>query len=336
MIREEVVSRPHPFDHTFVSASESVFPSDHLARFRDGTHLIQFVLDDQLSYRPRRMQHRSQYKASAGYRCHFGDGDKARERLPQPHCCFAALLCRSELPRSQIDAFSEREHGQEDERHQNDTDPESDVLSELFCESPKIDYVSCSCAPRSVKDSYMPCFLVGESAAKMLSAACDIPCYTTSHQCGHILAALYSCDRLDLAISGERFIALHVSGGTTDLLLCKANEDKELDISQIGGSLDLKAGQAVDRTGVMLGLDFPCGQELEKLALKSSRSFKLRPVIKGTSCCLSGLENLCRDMLDKGEDRCDIARFCLEYIGISVRDITRNALDQYGQMPFLR
>ena len=207
------------------------------------------------------------------------------------------------------------------------------LIEELFCESPKIDYVSCSCAPRSAKDSYMPCFLVGESAAKMLSAACDIPCYTTSHQCGHILAALYSCDRLDLAVSGERFIALHVSGGTTDLLLCKANKDKELDISQIGGSLDLKAGQAVDRTGVMLGLDFPCGQELEKLALKSSRSFKLRPVIKWTSCCLSGLENLCRDMLDKGEDRCDIARFCLEYIGISVRDITRNALDQYGQMP---
>ncbi|MBP3794226.1 MAG: peptidase M22 [Ruminococcus sp.] len=207
------------------------------------------------------------------------------------------------------------------------------LIEKLFCGSPKIDYVSCSCAPRSIKDSYMPCFLVGESAAKMLSAACDIPCYTTSHQCGHILAALYSCDRLDLAVSGKRFIALHVSGGTTDLLLCKANEDKELDISQIGGSLDLKAGQAVDRTGVMLGLDFPCGQELEKLALKSSRSFKLRPVIKGSSCCLSGLENLCRDMLDKGEDHCDIARFCLEYIGISVREMTRNALDQYGQMP---
>ena len=207
------------------------------------------------------------------------------------------------------------------------------LIRELLGDSPEPDCVSCSVAPRNAHGSYMPCFLVGESSAMMIASACNIPCYRTFHQCGHILAALYSCNRLDLAASGDSFIALHVSGGTTDLLLCKGNKKNVLDISQIGGSLDLKAGQAVDRTGVMLGLDFPCGPELERLAMKSERSFKINPVIRGTSCCLSGLENMCRHMLESGEMYCDIARFCLEYLGSSIRSITFNALEQYGKMP---
>ncbi|MBQ3904601.1 MAG: peptidase M22, partial [Eubacterium sp.] len=65
--------------------------------------------------------------------------------------------------------------------------------------------VGVSTQPRSVEGSYMPCFLVGEGAAVAASASAGVPLYKTSHQTGHILAALYSAGRLDLI--NERHIA---------------------------------------------------------------------------------------------------------------------------------
>lgn len=191
--------------------------------------------------------------------------------------------------------------------------------------------VGVSVRPRNVNGSYMPCFLCGEGLADSIGAVNNIPVFKTSHQVGHILAALYSADRLDLA--GERFIAFHVSGGTTDCLLVQPDSENVLNITEIGTSLDLKAGQAVDRVGLMLGLDFPCGKALEELARKSGRKFKIKPVLKGGSCCLSGVENKCRKMLDDGESPEDTAMFCLQYVYSAVREMTRHALETHGKMP---
>ena len=208
-----------------------------------------------------------------------------------------------------------------------------ELMEKLFERNITLDSVSYSCAPRNVKGSYMPCFLVGESVARAVSCSNHIPCYVTHHQTGHILAALYSCDKLDFLKAKNAFIALHVSGGTTDMLLCCPSDENIIDIQQLGCSLDLKAGQAVDRVGVMLGLDFPCGMLLEKLALESDKHFRIKPVIKGTDCSLSGVENKCRKMLENGEKPCDIARFCVEYIGESIKAMTEAAVSQYGPLP---
>ena len=97
----------------------------------------------------------------------------------------------------------------------------------------------------------------------------------------------------------------------------------------------MKAGQAVDRVGIMLGLKFPCGAELEKLAMKSSRKYKIKPVIKDGSCCLSGVENQCRKMLDSGEDKSDIAKYCLDYISESIMAMTQSAVEKYGNLPLI-
>ncbi len=209
------------------------------------------------------------------------------------------------------------------------------LMSKLFKNTDKADAVSYSAAPRNIDDSYMPCFLVGECAAVSIASSSGARLYRTHHQTGHILAALYSCKRLDLLKSNKSFVALHVSGGTTDMLLCTPCKENVLDIEQIGGSLDLKAGQAVDRVGVMLGLDFPCGIELEKLAAKSNADFKIRPVIKGLDCCLSGLENKCRDMHNSDYPAEDIAKYCLEYIGSTICAMCVNAVDKYGDMPMV-
>lgn len=211
-----------------------------------------------------------------------------------------------------------------------------EMIEQLFCrEHPeKLAAVGVSVRPRNAEGSYMPCFLCGEGLARSLGAVEQIPVYTSSHQVGHILAALYSADRLDLV--SQRFIAFHVSGGTTDCLLCEPDEKGQIiNISGIGTSLDLKAGQAVDRIGLMLGLDFPCGSELEKLADMSQKKSKVRAVIKGTDCCLSGLENKCRGMLENGEKTEDIAAYCLDFIAASVIGMTRSALEKYGDLPLV-
>ena len=82
-----------------------------------------------------------------------------------------------------------------------------------------------------------------------------------------------------------------------------------------------------------MGLKFPCGKELEKLALNSTKKIKANPVIKNGSCCLSGLENKCRKMLDDGEKHSDIAAYCLEFIYRSIKAMTEYAILNYGELP---
>ena len=210
-----------------------------------------------------------------------------------------------------------------------------DMIEELRSKSGSMKpaAVSASVRPRNVEGSYMPCFLCGEGFGRSLSAVNDIPLFRTSHQVGHILAALYSAGRMELV--NERFIAFHVSGGTTDCLYCETDADDVIKITEVGTSLDLKAGQVVDRTGVMLGLQFPCGSELEKLAMKADKSYKVKAVLKDSSCCLSGVENKCRDMLDKGEKPENIAKFCLDTICVTVAAMTDKAIEKYGRLPLV-
>ncbi|MDD6826822.1 MAG: peptidase M22 [Oscillospiraceae bacterium] len=206
-----------------------------------------------------------------------------------------------------------------------------ELMEKLLESEMKPSAIGVSVKPRLAEGSYMPCFLCGEGLARSISAVNNIPIYTTSHQIGHILAALYSSDRIDL--TGKQFLAFHVSGGTTDCLICKPDADEIISISEAGTSLDLKAGQAVDRVGLMLGLDFPCGKQLEKLAEKSNEKFKIKPVIRGVDCSLSGVENKCRKMKEDGCSYEDTARFCLMYIYETIRAMTKAALDTYGPMP---
>lgn len=196
-----------------------------------------------------------------------------------------------------------------------------------------IEAVSASVRPRNVEGSYMPCFLCGEGLARSLTAVRKIPLYRTSHQVGHILAALYSVDCLRFV--KEKFIAFHVSGGTTDCLLCEPDNSDIMKITEVGTSLDLKAGQAVDRVGLMLGLKFPCGIGLEKLADNSDRDFRVKTVLKNTDCCLSGLENRCRKMLDDGESPEDTAKYCLDYVAETIIAMTEKAVSIYGNLPLV-
>lgn len=205
------------------------------------------------------------------------------------------------------------------------------VLGNLLKDNPKLDGIGVSVRPRNVNNSYMPCFLCGEKFADSISIVNNIPVYKTSHQVGHMLAALYSSDKLEYI--NQNVIMFHVSGGTTECLLCEPDKENVYRFTLIGSSLDLKAGQLIDRVGVMLGLKFPCGAELEKLAEQSKAEFNIKPTIKGMDCCLSGVENICKKMFNGGEDPEDIAKYCLTYVCKAIEMITALALEKYKDVP---
>lgn len=188
--------------------------------------------------------------------------------------------------------------------------------------------VGVSARPRDAEGSYMPCFLAGVSAASAAARAAGIPYHSFSHQCGHIAAALHSAGRLDLV--GREFLAFHVSGGTTEALLVTPSAENILGSRIVGNTLDLNAGQVIDRVGVMLGLSFPCGVQLEQLALRSGRRYRIKPSVRAHDCSLSGVENQCRAMLEKGETPEDIARFCIESVCAAIDYMTRTLLAEYG------
>jgi len=194
--------------------------------------------------------------------------------------------------------------------------------------------IAVSSKPLNIEGSYMPCFLCGEGFARSYSAINRIPLYRTSHQTGHILAAVYSAGCSE--IINQRFIAFHVSGGTTDCLLCEPDSENIINISRISYSLDLKAGQAVDRIGLMLGLEFPCGAELEKLAIKCTKPLKrIKPVLRGMNCSLSGIENKCRKFLEDGIPTESIADCCINFIADTVYAMTEKAFEKFGKLPVI-
>ena len=166
----------------------------------------------------------------------------------------------------------------------------------------RIAAVAASTRPRDAEASYMPVFQVGHTAGSLLAAALDVPFYETTHQRGHLAAAMAGTG----LEKEERLLAVHLSGGTTDLLVMDADS-----VTQIGGSADLHAGQLVDRAGVAMGLPFPSGEELEKLAVLGNSEGRLGCSMEDGDlvCHLSGAETKVQQCIRDGSlPREDVAR----------------------------
>ena len=196
-----------------------------------------------------------------------------------------------------------------------------------------LEAIGVSVRPRNVQGSYMPCFLVGKMAAESMAKGAGVKLYETSHQVGHILAALYSCNKLDLI--NKEFIAFHLSGGTTEALLVSPDKNEIINAEIVSESLDLKAGQAVDRTGILLGMNFPCGKELDSLSKHSYAEFKIRPTIINGNCSMSGVENKVKQMIERSEAKENIAKFALSYVGETVLSMLDSIIDKYGDLPIV-
>jgi N6-L-threonylcarbamoyladenine synthase len=174
----------------------------------------------------------------------------------------------------------------------------------------------------------MPVFLAGKLAAVSIAASLGVPLYETTHQAGHVRAALLGQEE---RFSEEAFLAMHLSGGTTDLLLVRRENGLLGDITRIGGCDDLHAGQFVDRVGVRLGLPFPSGVSLESLAnAAQDRSIKLPASVRGLNCSFSGQESQCQRLIDGGAEREAVAYAVYDCMARTFTKLLTNAFAETG------
>lgn len=176
--------------------------------------------------------------------------------------------------------------------------------------------VGVSSRPRSVDGSYMPVFVAGESFARVIAKSLGVPLFRYSHQDGHIMAGIVSAKAEELL--STQFTAVHLSGGTTEILQCCYNGDG-FDADIVGGTKDISAGQLIDRLGVKMGMKFPCGREFDALSMSAGRELALKTSVKDGFINFSGMENKLSDKIGK-EDNAVIARSALSFIGKSLTE----------------
>ncbi len=206
----------------------------------------------------------------------------------------------------------------------------------------RVELIAVTTRPRPQEGSYMPVFRVGEGYARTLATALQTPLLETTHQEGHLMAGLWSAG----GPQGEEFLAVHLSGGTTELLkvkrVSKVKQIGELgavrsvaqeffQVELLGGTQDLHAGQFVDRVGVALGLSFPAGPSMEKLALEAGESeLSLPSSVKGLSISFSGPESQAQRLIAAGQNPAEVARAVEKCIAASLEKILRQAVQDLG------
>jgi N6-L-threonylcarbamoyladenine synthase len=172
--------------------------------------------------------------------------------------------------------------------------------------------------------------LVGASIAKSLAFAWQIPAIGIHHMEGHLLAPMMSADRPDYP-----FLALLISGGHTQLMSCQGLGQYEL----LGESLDDAAGEAFDKVAKMLGLPYPGGPAIEKLARSGTQArFRFpRPMTDrpGLDFSFSGLKTFTMNTLRNldsptDQDRADIALAFQTAVIDTIRIKCRRAVEQTG------
>ena len=187
--------------------------------------------------------------------------------------------------------------------------------------------ISCSSKPRNIEGSYMPVFVVGKGQALILSKVLGVQYKEFSHQEGHIGTGI-----LDNNLKEQnKFISLHISGGTTELLLVeKQNSNYKIDI--IGGTLDISIGQLIDRIGVELGFEFPSGKSMDIISQNGNILDITVPInIKDRFWLnLSGMENYFKNIIKEYPNRLeDVIATLFNAIGVFIYKIIINSCNQY-------
>lgn len=206
-----------------------------------------------------------------------------------------------------------------------------DLSGRLFSElsANDVQCIGVSTRPRAVEGSYMPCFMVGYSHAKLLSEALHVPLVECSHQHGHVAASLWSAGRLDLM--DQPHLAWHLSGGTTELLLVEP-EGKNVSCKRIGGTSDISAGQLIDRTGRLLGLPFPSGKHLDALSSQALQKDYFPVKSKDLTFSLSGVQNKVQQYFSTAS-AADTAAYALRSVIHAVYQTTVAAQREYVGLP---
>ena len=208
-----------------------------------------------------------------------------------------------------------------------------ELSGRLFSDIPgNITAIGVSTRPRAVDGSYMPCFMVGYSHATLLANVLNVPLIECSHQQGHVAAALWSADRLDLMDAPH--LAWHLSGGTTELLLVEPS-GKNVQCTKIGGTTDISAGQLIDRAGQLLNLPFPSGKHLDSLSIAAQNSDVFKVKCDNLTFSLSGVENKVRRYAEQYNDPSETAGYTLRCICHAILKTSEEALRRYPGLPIV-
>ncbi|MHB9146062.1 MAG: Kae1-like domain-containing protein [Symbiobacteriia bacterium] len=193
--------------------------------------------------------------------------------------------------------------------------------------------VAASVRPLPQPDSYLPVFRVSEGFGLTTAAAWDVPFVAATHQEGHLLAGAWSAG---LSLADGSFIAAHLSGGTTDILDVEPQPDGRLRITRLGTGKDLHVGQFIDRVGVALGLPFPAGPALERLAAAGQAGPALIPSrADSADLSFSGPETAALRLIARGAHPADVAYGVQACVARGVEKALNWALRQTGRKTVL-
>ncbi len=204
------------------------------------------------------------------------------------------------------------------------------LIDRVFAAIPagSIQGIGVSEKPCAEKGSYMPSFLAGIACARSMAAIAGVPLFPGNHQLGHFRAALFGNE--ELFGTGE-MLGMHISGGTTDLVLLHTVESRIESIRKIGAGADLHAGQLVDRIGVALGLGFPSGKHLEHLAECAIRKhLRIPSSVRDLNCSFSGAETGLLNRIAAGETPEEIAYGVYDCLSRTFSKMLLNAAERTG------
>ncbi len=192
----------------------------------------------------------------------------------------------------------------------------------------ELDGIAATCGPGLIGG-----VMVGMMAGKALSATLNLPFIAVNHLEAHILTARLTSD-IDFP-----YLALLVSGGHSQLLIAKGVGEYEL----LGSTLDDALGEAFDKSAKLMGLPYPGGPNLEKIAMEAKnydiacKRFPLPAPLLGRKNCdfsFSGLKTAVRTHVDnlpegtlKREDIADLACSFQDSVSRILKDRCQRALD---------
>ncbi|EKT60046.1 tRNA (adenosine(37)-N6)-threonylcarbamoyltransferase complex transferase subunit TsaD [Providencia sneebia] len=198
------------------------------------------------------------------------------------------------------------------------------ALKEANLTSTDIDAVAYTAGPGLVG-----ALMVGATVGRALAFAWEVPAIAVHHMEGHLLAPMLEDKSPEFP-----FVALLVSGGHTQLISVTGIGEYEL----LGESIDDAAGEAFDKTAKLLGLDYPGGPVLSRMAQQgvAGRFTFPRPMTDrpGLDFSFSGLKtfaaNTIRENADDDQTRADIARAFEDAVVDTLAIKCKRALEQTG------
>lgn len=202
----------------------------------------------------------------------------------------------------------------------------AEAFTKARAEGLLVDKVAASCFPRRAEGSFMPVFTAGAGYARAIASAAGVSLAEVSHQEGHIAACA-----TDAGLGpGDKFLAAHVSGGTTEVLEVVWGDDA-MDIKIHAASSDLAAGQMIDRIGRFLGLPFPAGPALEQIAcLDMDEGFRIPSFVKDGKISFSGPCEAALRGLRAGEEPSAVAKATFDCIAKSLASAIGEASGAIG------